>query len=569
MKEDERVPFAYSQFSVRRMGKCLRRYSYLFFAFPTALLFLTAILISTFFPDYIEQRVAQEITFLNGSSFFDIWFYPSVPVFLSVFIFDVVNPDEIMQGKTPIQLREVGPFVFQKFTQIEILEYAESDMSEMKFKQTQYYLLRRDKTNMQAMNRNITMLNFPLVAFLSHVRKQGYWGWFTTAKWYMKKYKEHLFIRKTPYDFLLTPHKIGFPGASFSFSVMGRMNNTDKGEWMIHTGVRDRKLIGSVITYNNKTNSDCWSGPSCNEIRGGDGVIFPSPIRRDSLLTIFSPDLKTPVIAKYKKDVMYEDMLMYQFNLLEENMLSPDRYPPNDCYCIRKNISAYPNYCPSDGILDVSDCTDNTPDLVISQPHFLNAHTVFLKKFVGLNPEAEKHESYLHVDPALGITVGAETRVQVNLDLDVMRVFEKYENVTSVIFPSYYTSESVHASGRSLDPIRRYYNAKWLALFVPKALLCIGVVTLAITIAMFTYGSFSSRKKKDRRDPAATSSSSSSTSLLGDSKSTDSTATVKPKTKKTTRKPKLVTVTVSDSKTLPNSNDSFRSRDSEPAAQSR
>lgn len=537
------------------MGKWIRRHLYIFFAIPTVLFFLSSVLISTYLPVYIENQVAQRLVLVNGSWFFDAWQTQRADVFSSYYIFEVLNPEEIIQGVTPIRVREVGPFVFQKFTKTEILGIHESDQSEMTFQRIDEYVLRRDMSNMPALHRPITMVNLPVVAAVSAGRKNGF-AWKYGLRTWINWFGESLFMNRTPHDFLLTPYRLPFTLFTTSYDVVGHLNGTSIGVWRIHTGARNQDLAANVITFDGKTQF-CWNGPPCSDVTGSDGTIFPRPVRRESRLSVFAPELKTSLIAKYRKDVVEDGLLMYQFNIMEENLWSPDRYPPNECYCIKKNISAFPNYCPSDGILDISDCRDGKPDIVLSQPHFLNAHTIFLKKFQGLTPDQEKHESYVLVEPSLGMTVGAEVRFQVNVDVDAMREFEKYEKVASVIFPSWYLSESVHAGPGALDPIRSYYRTLWLADFVPKVLLSLGVITLAITIALYTYASVSARRRKKNRRTTPT------TSDSDESKSTDSSQSPPYKKKKKMRA-KIIHVSKSDSKSLDTkSNDSFGNRDSE------
>lgn len=53
-------------------------------------------------------------------------------------------------------------------------------------------------------------------------------------------------------------------------------NNPESLDWRINTGLTDPTSFGQVISYNEKTESQCWRNSFyCNSMLGGDGSQFP------------------------------------------------------------------------------------------------------------------------------------------------------------------------------------------------------------------------------------------------------------------------------------------------------
>lgn len=68
-----------------------------------------------------------------------------------------------------------------------------------------------------------------------------------------------------------------------------------------------------------------------------------------------------------------------------------DGLPDNSCFCIGEE-----NTCPAVGVAETSICLKGAP-LVLSDPHFLHSDPALLEKVAGLQPNEEKHSSYIDV----------------------------------------------------------------------------------------------------------------------------------------------------------------------------
>ena len=74
-------------------------------------------------------------------------------------------------------------------------------------------------------------------------------------------------------------------------------NNTDDGELQIFTGLGDVSKLGTIVTFNNKTEEDIWprsdedDGQECNSIRGSDGSLFPPFVSKNQTFYIYNKEM--------------------------------------------------------------------------------------------------------------------------------------------------------------------------------------------------------------------------------------------------------------------------------------
>ena len=74
--------------------------------------------------------------------------------------------------------------------------------------------------------------------------------------------------------------------------------------------------------------------------------------------------------------------------------------PENACFCpINETKIIESGTCSLYGVLDLSPCQLQNAPLVLSSPHFLNAHPFLLESVVGLKPQSDLHESIIEIEP--------------------------------------------------------------------------------------------------------------------------------------------------------------------------
>ena len=83
-------------------------------------------------------------------------------------------------------------------------------------------------------------------------------------------------------------------GLGSDITVCSGKNNSDDGEIKILTGLDDVSKLGTIVTYDQKTEQDYWTSSEdidaqeCNSIRGSDGSLFPPFISKNQTLYIYN-----------------------------------------------------------------------------------------------------------------------------------------------------------------------------------------------------------------------------------------------------------------------------------------
>lgn len=76
--------------------------------------------------------------------------------------------------------------------------------------------------------------------------------------------------------------------------------------------------------------------------------------------------------------------------------------------------------------------------MFISLPHFLNADKKLVTKVSGLNPDKEKHDYILSIEPLSGTTIQSKIRVQFNYLLQKKALPEDFKKVKEVMLPLFW-----------------------------------------------------------------------------------------------------------------------------------
>lgn len=84
------------------------------------------------------------------------------------------------------------------------------------------------------------------------------------------------------------------------FGLLYGKNGTSKDNLTIFTGAKDISMYGLLDKWNGKTELGHWTEPSCDNVLGSDGSIFPPQITKESVLKIFDKDLCRTLPLIYK-----------------------------------------------------------------------------------------------------------------------------------------------------------------------------------------------------------------------------------------------------------------------------
>lgn len=412
-------------------------------------LILGIVLIIIYFllvPEMIKSQVLDKMQLREGSVIYDKWKESPVDVYFNVYLFEVINPSEAVQGSR-VDVRERGPYVFiqkQKKEIIGVLNEGET----IKYNEHSSYIFQPRLSN-GSLSDLITIPNIPLITFVSTINDKlskipGHQLTSPVIMTFLSALlnlnKEHIFTKQSVQSILFNGYTVPFmhtlnmiflpirllfgfqfPKTGLSadnrFALLLGKNNTPTGPFEVYTGYQGShgQLSGNPGSVFRKTGH--WSAGQassfsqiksfqgsqmlnywypknshCNLIKGTDGHQFGPFVDKSRPLYIFNPDVCRSFPMTYLSDSSIKGFDTYQYVMSKNTFSSERTLPDNYCYCKRGD------FCP-DGVLDVSSCRFHAP-IWLSNPHLYQAGDRVKKSSVGgLFPVKEKHMSYLHVEP--------------------------------------------------------------------------------------------------------------------------------------------------------------------------
>lgn len=193
--------------------------------------------------------------------------------------------------------------------------------------------------------------------------------------------------------------------------VLGSRTGQSTGNFTIYTGEDSFDNIGKVYAMNEASKLDVWSTDECNQVKGTHESQFPpSSMDKEKILKVFMKSICRTISIKFEEEVILNGQQAWRYRPLPNIFGNSVKNPDNKCYCDAENPQ---EKCLPSGVFDTEKCTGVS--LFVSYPHFYEGDETLLENFEGLKPEADKHASFVDINPDTGIPVGGATRFQLNV----------------------------------------------------------------------------------------------------------------------------------------------------------
>uniref|UniRef100_A0A4Y0BLJ9 Sensory neuron membrane protein 2 n=1 Tax=Anopheles funestus TaxID=62324 RepID=A0A4Y0BLJ9_ANOFN len=470
------------------------------------------------FPRAVHEKVIEATELRQGTDQYKRWEALPQPLDFKVYIFNVTNPYEVMQGRRP-KVVEVGPYVYFQYRQKDNIRFSR-DRSKVHYSQQQMYVFDPESSYPLTENDDLTVLNMHMNSILQIIdnqAKETITNFRSDVNNTLEKIPvvrvikriierttpiqsilqiaedetydslrlinaelnrifgrpDTMFLRTTPKQFLFDGvpfcvNVIGIakaickeiekrntktirtmPDGSLRFSFFSHKNMTDDGMFTINTGIKDPSRTQMIELWNGRTTLDVWNNRSsglpsaCNKIRGTDGSGYP-PFRTGiERMTIFSTDICRTVDIKLTGSSSYEGIpaLRYEIdgNFLHE--IGPEY--GNECYCVNKIPKSIvkSNGCLYKGALDLSNCFD--APVVLTLPHMLGVDEEYTALIDGMDPEPERHQIFVDVEPYTGTPLTGGKRVQFNMFLRRIDAIKLTDRLQPTLFPVIWIDEGI------------------------------------------------------------------------------------------------------------------------------
>ncbi|XP_050300460.1 sensory neuron membrane protein 1-like isoform X2 [Anthonomus grandis grandis] len=404
------------------------------------------------FPKIIKGKIKTMVNLKPGNEIRDMFLKVPFPLSFNVYIFTVLNPDEIHAGAIP-RLKEVGPFCYNEWkTKINVEDNEQDDT--ISYEPVDTFV----KTNGHDCKDGDTEITVPhpmILGLVNTVFRQKP-GALTLANKAIKsiwsspssifitvKARELLFdgivIHCGVTDFAgkaicanlkAEPSLIHLNDNDLGFSLLGPKNGTAGKRIIAFRGTKDYHLVGKIVTYDGKPKQEVWNSSTCDAIMGTDGTIFPPMLKKQDGLMSFAPDLCRSLRATFQKHDRYDDIPVgvYSASLGDQSKNLEEK-----CFCTT------PDTCLKKGLMDLYKCV-KIP-LYASLPHFYDSHESYLKGVKGLQPDEKKHGIKIMFEATSGSPVWARKRLMFSMPMEPNPKVDLFHNFTPTVFPIFWVEE--------------------------------------------------------------------------------------------------------------------------------
>lgn len=449
---------------------CFKRLQCL--AFVVAVFTIVSFLMIIFFfnyPTIARERVIDSVVFKNNSEAMDRFRSTKnlKNLRISFYLYNVTNAKKVIEEGAKINLREVGPFVYD---QLKTKNFIDNNQTSglITYKLNRAYFLNRNLSIADPKQILITWPNVPLLVARDYIDNLSFFeklGAYQIINRAIDARKEPPFITDTVEKFLFDGSKRElfedlqkmdklkfidpWPLKDNKFGLLYGRNNTENTTmdhiFAMSTGFGLNQTYRDLNQYkflDGKPSLPFWKQqpPGCNVIDGTDGEFFSPFIQAEKLLEVYSVDLCRKIKFKFAKNTYINGVFASEYAFDERNLKSGRENPENQCYCLSKNVTD----CQGDGLIDLSTCSQ--PNIFASCSHFFAGSPKLLLRVTGLSPpNASIHQPVIYVEPNTGFALKVRVPIQFNVKLEKggFKIFNFFNDDENLIIPLLTAAETV------------------------------------------------------------------------------------------------------------------------------
>ncbi|KAK4878127.1 hypothetical protein RN001_010633 [Aquatica leii] len=425
-------------------NKCGRRTS--FFGGLILLVLSATSLIWTPFHTMLNERLRMRPGFFNavakllfemfflGFPGYEWWKTPPDQVLLRVYIFNVTNAEEFLNGThDKLKVQEIGPIIFREHLTHSNVTFNANDTLSYVAKRSAIYL---PDMNTIDLNSTLVVPNLPILGMASYLWDSS----FVTKIGFsllLRTLESRSIIHTSIYNYLwnftdsildvaqtLAPTLVPLSNMGILHIMYSNFENLVTVKIGTTYGSQNFFLIDKFDGSDYFPNFD--NACKSKLVNATEGVAYPQFLTKETTLHYWRQTICKVVDLNYKREVYVNGVKAYLYLLNSTIFNRVGRI--HDCHSGNPPL---PN-----GLSDVSKCYFNFP-MASSFPHFLHADN---SNFYvdGLEPDVDKHSSYVVIEPITGVPIESRARLQSNLvvkELDGFNdIVERFSNTIIPMF---------------------------------------------------------------------------------------------------------------------------------------
>lgn len=366
------------------------------------------IVFTTIWPSIFDDIMAKEMHLTPKSRSYEAWKRPPIDLSLDIYMFNWTNPEDFKNHSIKPHFVQLGPYRFTERPEKVNIQFnaANSTVSYRRLSMFHFDAAGSNGSLADIITTvNVVALSTGEKARFADVIKAN------SISIGLSMYQQKIHVTKPVSELLFDGYEdtmvslakqIPFlTGEEVPFDRVGwfymRNNSADLTGWYnAHTGVDDIRQFGMLKNWNFKDTNGAFEG-DCGRIHGSAGEFFAPKQHRFSTISIFSPDMCRSIPLDYEKDVDVHGLLAFKFSGGQRSIDNGSMYPENLCFA--PGDGAY------SGVLNISSCRFGVP-VFMSYPHFFGADPYYIEQVEGMNPDEEKHQFYMALEPVSNMECG-------------------------------------------------------------------------------------------------------------------------------------------------------------------
>ncbi|CAF3768756.1 unnamed protein product [Rotaria sp. Silwood1] len=484
----------------------------------TSIAFLiSGILLITFSDSLIKRTVKKECQLKQGTILYKIWRDNPVPLYISIYVFDLDNQVEFLNGAKP-HLIQRGPFVYrEQRTKEDIRFYPNGTIS---YRESRNYTFDRSKSIADE-TFSINTINVVYMTLINYLQTHNVPDLFRQIIGTILTIVEKPIMQRTIKEYLwgyedpiLSILKNRLPQLVMNdqISVFASVVNEAQYETiLINNGIgydnnHNERInnLGKIERFNFSTSLSIWSNKYANMINGTDSTLWHPDAKKDETIYTFMNDICRSVYLKYNqthKNLF--DINTYQYIVSNDTFAN---ISDNEGFCLNYTMGNQTQKlkCLPSGLFSLTPCLHLSGSslsiplpIIASNPHFLATDRSVQDAVDGLIPDEMLHRSYMDIEPTTGIVMNGTRRMQFNINVVNDSKIGPLSHIHPLVYPMFWVNEHGEIDKPNADMFHKKVSVPLTVLMILKYIfLAIGILLFITVISLLVY----SRYKNNQTD---------------------------------------------------------------------
>ncbi|XP_059474632.1 protein croquemort-like [Neocloeon triangulifer] len=443
-------------------------------------------------PSIHDLVLKNELTLTPSSIQYNVWEETPIPIYMTFYLFNWTNPEEILNKNVKPRFTEHGPYVFREHHKRVNISWKDNNDT-VEFHQIRTYFFEAEMSN-GSLDDLITTVD-PVALSAAYVVRQSpvlldglnlVMRVAKTKREITKRVGEFLFegYNDTLLNLVNDIHNPAFNIPFDKFGWFYARNNSWKydGKFDMYTGKDDIFKVG-VLTEWNDSNMTTDNFGTCAMVNGTTGELWP-PIRDTDDKDLFTTDLCRPMRMEYSGKVTRQGIEGNYYTVGQKTLDNGQNFPENKCFCGGPDEA---ESCLPAGAMNVSRCKFGAPAFV-SLPHFYKADPYYLESIDMPAPSEDKDQCYIVIEPTSGIPMDVEARLQVNLLMQPYKEIKIFKDVPRLLIPMFHFNQNARLTPHLATLLSIALDLKFIGYIVAVVLMLIGLAIFTTGIYMTIWG---------------------------------------------------------------------------------